>query len=85
MPDEYRAVLKKDEGVFTPGQMKALANNQNNTSNQPPNIKVNIVINTGNPVSATPKVDFDMQGMVISMVIDGMDRNVGGIRRAFGG
>jgi hypothetical protein len=59
-PDEFPAVLKRGEGVFTPGQMRALGGAQS--------VRVEIR-NEGTPqqvVSATPS--FDPAGMVVSIV-----------------
>lgn len=52
---------------------------------QPPKVTVNIQNNTGGQVQGTPKIDFDMQGLVLSLVLDGMDRDVDGFRTRMGG
>jgi hypothetical protein len=60
-PDEYPAILKRGEGVFTPGQMRALGGGGGS-------VRVEIH-NEGTPqqvVSAQPT--FDARGVVIGIV-----------------
>jgi hypothetical protein len=49
------------------------------------NVTVNVQNNTGSQVKVNKSVSFDTQGMVIDMVIDGLTRNVHGLRTALGG
>ena len=46
MPGEFPTILKKGEGVFTPGQMQAMSNNA-------PSLVVNVENKTGSQVKAT--------------------------------
>lgn len=67
MPGEYPAILKRGEGVFTPGQMRAMGGAQS--------VRVEIK-NEGQPqrvVSATPS--FDPSGMVVSIVTRDLANN----------
>lgn len=63
--DEMPAILKKGEGVFTPGQMKALGG-------AAPSVDIQIINQTGQPVAArqqgAPK--FDGQRWVIAAVME---------------
>ena len=49
------------------------------------NVTVNVQNNTGSQVAVKKSVSFDTQGMVIDMVIDGISRDVHGIRTILGG
>jgi hypothetical protein len=50
------------------------------------NVVVNIRNEGGQPVQAkSSRASFDAQGWVIDVVIDGLNRNVGGLRTALGG
>jgi hypothetical protein len=50
------------------------------------NVTVNIRNEGGQPVQAkSSRASFDAQGWVIDVVIDGLNRNVGGLRTALGG
>ena len=49
------------------------------------NVTVNVQNNSGSPVAVKKSVSFDTQGMVIDMVIDGINRDVHGIRTILGG
>ena len=51
--------------------------------NSTPNVVVNIENNTGTPI-AEPKIKFDVRGMVLDIVLDGMNRDVNGFRGAMG-
>ena len=49
-------------------------------------VTVNIRNQSGEPVEAkTARASFDPQGWVIDVVLDGINRNVRGIRTALGG
>jgi phage-related minor tail protein len=49
-------------------------------------VTVNVQNNTGQPIEKkNVRASFDAQGMVIDMVLDGITRNVHGIRNALGG
>jgi len=54
-------------------------------STQPPQITVNIQNNTGNQIKDPPKIDFNMKGMILSVVLDGYTRDVDGFRTGMGG
>lgn len=61
--DEMPAVLKRGEGVFTPGQMRALGGGASN-------VRIEVVNPPGRPAeveSATPR--FDAEGMVVTIVM----------------
>ena len=71
--DEFPAILQKGETVIPKGGTTT------------PNVTVNVVNNSGTKVSGQPKVSFDAQGIVVSLWLDALDRNVGGLRSAIGG
>ncbi|QTX33208.1 hypothetical protein KAR29_04755 [Aminithiophilus ramosus] len=70
--DEQLAVLRKGEGVFTPGQMKALG--------EGPGVAINVINNTG--VAAQPRQEtrFDGRRWVVDVWLDALANNVGGLR-----
>lgn len=49
------------------------------------NVTVNVHNNTGQQVSAKSSSKFDMNGAIIDIVLDGINRNVHGLRTALGG
>jgi hypothetical protein len=50
------------------------------------NVTINVKNESGQPVRAkSSRASFDAQGWVIDVVIDGLNRNVGGLRTALGG
>lgn len=49
------------------------------------NVTVNVHNNTGSQVAVRKSASFDAQGMVIDMVLDGINRDVHGIRGVLGG
>lgn len=66
-PDELAAVIKKDEGVFTPGQMRAMGGAGAGTNN----VQVNVVNRADNTTTKTSKRrsgGVDITDVVISMV-----------------
>jgi hypothetical protein len=77
--DEMPAVLKRGEGVFTPGQMKALGGGG-------ANVVVNVINQTSAPVSAQTqgRPKFDGESWVVSVVLNNI-RNGGPLRNAMGG
>lgn len=62
-PDERAAIIRADEGVFTPGQMKAL-------SPSSPNVNVNIINNNGSQVTQSSTADGN-GGVNLEVMIDG--------------
>jgi hypothetical protein len=72
-PKEQLAVLRKDEGVFTPGQMKALGNRELN-------VQVNLENQSGQPMKAKQSSsEFDGKKYVINVILE--DINKGGVLR----
>lgn len=59
MPGEYPAILKKDEGVFTPAQMRAMGGKQ---------VTVNIINNAGAEVSTQSREGGS--GIELDVMID---------------
>jgi hypothetical protein len=49
------------------------------------NVTVNIKNESGQPVAARASSSFDLSGTVIDIVLDGLNRNVRGLRTALGG
>jgi len=75
LPGERPIIAKDDEGVFTPGQMKALG------SRSAPNVSININNESGGQVDATQQdVNWDGNRMLVSMVVKDR-RNMGPISR----
>ncbi len=67
-PGEVAAVIRKDEGVFTPGQMKAMGG--------PQNIKVELINQSSNKVAASDaQIRFDPDAMVVSVLLKDDARN----------
>ena len=65
-PDEIPVIARRGEGIFTPEQMRALGS---------PNVTVELE-NRGAPKREVRReVRFDPRGMVVSIVIDDLDRN----------
>ncbi len=61
-PGEMPAIIKNDESVLTPGQMKALGG--------PSSIKVEVINQAGNAVAASDaKVRFDPEGMIVQVIL----------------
>jgi hypothetical protein len=76
-PDEYPAVLQRGEGVFTPGQMRALGlMAAGSGGDSQPNVEVNIINQSGTELSGkqrgSPK--FDGRKWVLDIVVEGMER-----------
>ena len=46
-----------------------------------PQVKINITNNTGTPIQAEPEVSFDGAEMVVSLLLEGHRRNIGGIQK----
>ena len=81
-PDEVLSVIRKDEAVFTQGQLKALGN----AIAKPPNIKIEIHNNTGQPIKVEQQnVKVNPSEVIVPVVIDAIKRNVGGVRDILGG
>lgn len=73
--------------VYTADQTQKIINS-GNSQQQQPKITVNVTNNTDTKVKTTQKATYDSetQTTIISLFIDGLDRNVGGLRDAvFGG
>jgi phage-related minor tail protein len=49
------------------------------------NVTVNVMNQSGQPVAARATSSFDLSGTVIDIVLDGLNRNVHGLRTAMGG
>ena len=82
--DEFPAILQKGEGVFTPAQMKALKPQPSQPQQQ--NISVELVNRSGTPMqSSRSDVKFDGQQYVVSVFLDALNRNVGGLRTTLTG
>lgn len=79
MPDEYPAVLKRGEGIFTPDQMRAMGGGA---------LKVTLVVNNnmGTPARARQEIKMpNPQEAVVTLWLDAWDRNAYGLRNAIGG
>lgn len=46
-----------------------------------PQVKIDITNNTGTPIQAEPEVSFDGAEMVVSLLLEGHRRNIGGIQK----
>jgi hypothetical protein len=72
-PDEVLSIIRKDEGVFTPGQMKALGGLINSGVSQakPINLKIELKNESGAnlEIGDTPDIRFDFDAMVVSAVV----------------
>lgn len=70
--------------VYTAGQTK---NMLSGSSQSQPQVTVNIINNTDNKVKVSQKATFDSdtQMTVVTMMIDALERNVGGMKDAFQG
>jgi endonuclease YncB( thermonuclease family) len=88
LPDEYRAILKKGEGVFTEGQMAALGKSASPTviqQNQAPKISVVVNNNSGTEAKVTQQdVKFNGEEYIVSVWLDSFQRNKYGLRSALG-
>lgn len=80
-PDEVLSIIRKDEAVFTPGQMKALG-----SAIKSPNIKIEIHNNSGTPITARQQdVKVNPSEIIVPIVVDAIQRNVRGLRDMLGG
>lgn len=86
LPDEYRAILKKGEGVFTEGQMSAIGQNMSPTVvQQAPKISVVVNNNSNTQASVTQQdVKFNGEEYIVSVWLDSFQRNKYGLRSALG-
>jgi len=76
MPGEYAAVLRKDEGVFTPEQMKALGRNE-------VGVVINIENRTGARVTARETgTSFDGKRMIKSILLELAEEDMS-VRQAY--
>jgi hypothetical protein len=71
-PDEMPAIIRRDEAVFTPGQMRALGAGAGGGTN----VQVNVVNNTGAQVQTRSerKGNVDVRTIVIGHVKDEFNR-----------
>ncbi|KAA5604427.1 hypothetical protein F1188_16345 [Roseospira marina] len=79
--DEVAAKLRRGEGVFTEGQMKALGMN-----NARP-VEVNVINQTGQQVDAKSQQRFDARGMILDIVLQAANQPGAfreGMKGAFG-
>ncbi len=77
-PDERLSILKKNEGVFTPGQMRALGDR--NLS-----VEVNVENKTSSPANAkVGETKFDGKKYVVSVILEDIDKG-GVLRHAIAG
>lgn len=68
---EMAAIIRKDEGVFTPEQMRALGNGRSST----PNISVNVINESGIAMDAQQQGGrFDGERYVVDVLVDAMSR-----------
>jgi hypothetical protein len=68
-PDEYPAVLQRGEGVFTPGQMKALGLMAKSDGNVVPNITIKIDNQSGTQMTTEQQdIRFDHEQLIINVV-----------------
>jgi TP901 family phage tail tape measure protein len=71
--DEYPIIAHRNEGIFTPAQMKALGGNQN--------IKIEMINKSDTPLKASSgQPRFDMGQMILNVVLEGTSRNKGGFK-----
>ncbi len=78
-PEERPVIIRKDEGVFTKGQMAALA------PAQPQNIKIEIKNESGEKLKVKEsQTSFNPQEMVVTLWLDAWNRNAWGLRSATG-
>ena len=84
-PGEKAAIIRNDEGVFTPGQMKALGLAAQNTA--PTQVKVEVINQaSGEKLQATnARASFNAQELVVTVWLDAFSRNAYGLRSALGG
>jgi hypothetical protein len=69
-PDEVPTILQKDEGVFTPEQMKALARGQGSTA-----VQINLINQSGQQMAAEQgQPRFDGEQMVLDIVLRAASR-----------
>ncbi len=80
-PGTSYLVGERGPELFTP----ASSGNISQTGGKGP-ITINIKNDTGQPVAArTARASFDANGYIIDVVLDGLNRNVHGLRTALGG
>jgi len=85
-PGERMTITTDDESTMTPGQRRDFYKLASRYGGGPQNIKVEVINESGQKLQATDtQVRFNAQEMIISVVLDGINRNVGGLRTALGG
>ena len=68
-PGEREAIIRDDEGVFTPGQMKAMGLRASRGGNIVPNIMINIENQSGTQIEAEQRnIRFDPEQLIINVV-----------------
>ncbi|MDD5053677.1 MAG: hypothetical protein PHO27_13155 [Sulfuricurvum sp.] len=78
-PDEKPVVIKKDEGIFTKGQMAALS------PAQPQSVKIEIKNESGEKLQVKDsQVKFNMQEMIVTVWLDAFQRNSYNLRTTLG-
>ncbi len=81
-PGERPAIIRTDESVLTPGQMKQLAP----VGGGAQQVKVQIINQSGQQMQASDaKVSFNAQEMVVTVFLDALQYNKFGLRTALGG
>ncbi len=76
--------LRSDERVIkvlTGERVLSRAQNVAYEAGWKPQVKIDITNNTGTPIQAEPEVSFDGAEMVVSLLLEGHRRNIGGIQK----
>ena len=85
-PGEVPIVAQKGESVMTPGQRKDFYNLAKSEGGNAKSVKVEIINESGQKMQATNSTTrFNAQEMIVTIWLDALNRNVGGLRTVLGG